>query len=53
MYAYRKLLPGETIPGMVEGRGQRRMMEGVNLSRIYLIYCKNICNAVLNPPAKK
>jgi hypothetical protein len=32
----------ENVPGMGEG-GWRRMMEGVNSSMIYLIYCKNFC----------
>jgi hypothetical protein len=39
--------PAETIPGM--GGEQMRMMEGVNSTVIYLIYCKNFweCHNVL------
>jgi hypothetical protein len=42
MYVNGKMILVETIPGMV-GVGKRRMVQGVNSSMIYLIYCKNIC----------
>jgi hypothetical protein len=35
--------PVETIPGMGEEGELRRMVEGVNASTMYLIYCKNFC----------
>jgi hypothetical protein len=41
MYVNGKIRPVETIAGM--GWGERRMVEGVNSSMLYLIYCKNIC----------
>jgi hypothetical protein len=28
---------------MVDGEGKRRVVEGVNSSKIYLIHCKNFC----------
>jgi hypothetical protein len=34
------MTPVETIAGM----GERGIVEGVNSSMIYLIYCKNFCN---------
>jgi hypothetical protein len=35
----------------IGGRGRlRRMMEGVNSSMIYLIYCKNLCRFYIVPP---
>jgi hypothetical protein len=37
------MIPVETTPGSGgEGR-ERRMVEEVNSSMIYLIYCKNFC----------
>jgi hypothetical protein len=36
----------ETIPG-IEGGG---MVEGVNSSTIYLIYCKKLCKCYNVPP---
>jgi hypothetical protein len=33
MYVNIKMIPVDTVPGM--GRGQKRMMEGVNSSMIY------------------
>jgi hypothetical protein len=38
-----KLISVETVPGMGEKDGWRRMMEEVNSSMIYLIQCKNFC----------
>jgi hypothetical protein len=44
MYVNEKMRPVETIPGMGgKKEGLRRMVEGVNSSMIYLIYCKNLC----------
>jgi hypothetical protein len=40
MYVNRKIIPVVTIPGMERCR---RMVEGINSSMIYLIYCKNFC----------
>jgi hypothetical protein len=37
MYVNAKMIPIETIPGI------GRVVEGVNSSIIYLIYCKNLC----------
>jgi hypothetical protein len=42
MYVDGKMRPVETILEMGEG-GLRRMMEGVNSSMIYLVYCENFC----------
>jgi hypothetical protein len=42
MYVNAKMIVVETIPGGGE-RGQRRIMEGVNSSVMYLIHCKNFC----------
>jgi hypothetical protein len=42
MYVNAKMIPDGTIPGMGDGR-QRRVLDGVNSSMIYLIYCKNFC----------
>jgi hypothetical protein len=33
------MIPAETVSGM----GGRRVMEEMNSSMIYLIYCKNFC----------
>jgi hypothetical protein len=49
MYVNRKMISAETIPGMGEGR-YKRIMEGVNLSMIYLIYCKNFYKCYNVPP---
>jgi proteasome assembly chaperone (PAC2) family protein len=40
----------ETIPGMGK-RGIKEMVERVNSSMIYLLYCKNFCkcHTVLHP----
>jgi hypothetical protein len=51
MYINGKMKLVEIFPRM--RRGQRRMMEGVNLSTIYPIYCKNICKCHNVPPAQK
>jgi hypothetical protein len=45
-----KILPIETVLGMVVGEGLGRMMEGMNSSLIYLTYCKNICKCHNVPP---
>jgi hypothetical protein len=37
MYVKEKMIPVETIPGLMEG-GYRTMMEGVNSIIIYLTY---------------
>jgi hypothetical protein len=42
MYKNGKMRPVETIPGM-EGGAIKEMMEGVNSTMLYLIYCKNFC----------
>jgi hypothetical protein len=42
--------PVETIPGMGWG-AQRRMVEGVNSSIIFLIDCKNFCKCHNVPPS--
>jgi hypothetical protein len=49
-----KMTPVETTPG-IGGGGQRRMVDGVNLSIIYLIYCKTFykCYNVLPPSTIK
>jgi hypothetical protein len=41
MYITGKIIPVD-VPGM-RGGGERRMMEGMSSSMIYLIYCKNFC----------
>jgi hypothetical protein len=51
-YANGKMRPVETISGMGRG-GIRRMMEGMNSSIMYLIYCKNFCKCHNVPPAKQ
>jgi hypothetical protein len=40
---------GKVIPGMV-GEGIKENDGRVNLSMIYLIYCKNICKCHNEPP---
>jgi hypothetical protein len=50
MYVNGKMMPVETIPGWGE-EVKRRMVEGVNLSMIYLIYCKNFCKCHNVPPS--
>jgi hypothetical protein len=45
-----KMRPVETM-GM-GGEGKRRMMEGINSSMIYLIYCKNFCKCHNVPSAQ-
>jgi hypothetical protein len=47
MYINGKMRPVETIPGM--GARYRRMVEWVNSSMVYLIYCKNICKCHNQP----
>jgi hypothetical protein len=49
MHVNGKTTPGEIIPGM--GGGSRRMVEGVNLTILYLIYCKNPCKCHNVSPA--
>jgi hypothetical protein len=39
MYINGKMTSVETIPGM----GEEGIMEGVNSTMIYLLYCKNFC----------
>jgi hypothetical protein len=48
MYVNGKMRPVKTVPGMGRGR-DRRMVEGVNSSMIYLIYCKNFCKCQCTP----
>jgi hypothetical protein len=45
MYVSVKVIPVETISGIGVGeeRINRRAVEGVNSSMIYLIHCKNFC----------
>jgi hypothetical protein len=53
MYVNGKRVTVEAIPGMGEGE-YRRMVEGVNSSMIYLIYCRNFVNATMYPlPAQQ
>jgi hypothetical protein len=52
MYENGKIRHVETIPGM-GGGGIRRMMEGVNSTMIYLIYCKNFCKSQNIPTTKQ
>jgi hypothetical protein len=52
MYVNGKMRIVETIPGMGGGGGWRRMMEGMNSSMIYLIYCKNFCKCYNIPAAQ-
>jgi hypothetical protein len=33
-------------------RGKRRLVEGVNSSTMYLIYCKNFCKYLNVPPTQ-
>jgi hypothetical protein len=40
MYVNEKVITVESILGMGERREQKRMVEGVNSSMLYLIYCK-------------
>jgi hypothetical protein len=40
----------ETIPGMWGVGGYRKMVEGMNSSTIYLIYCKNFYKCHNVPP---
>jgi hypothetical protein len=49
MYVNGKMRPDETIPGM-GGGGERRMMEGVNLTNIY---CKHFCKCYNIPPVQQ
>jgi hypothetical protein len=39
------MIPAESIPGT----GGGEIKEGVNSSMIYLIHCKNLCNATVYP----
>jgi hypothetical protein len=43
------MIPVEIVPG-IGGGGLKRAVEGVNLSIIYLICCKNICKCHNAPP---
>jgi uncharacterized protein YhbP (UPF0306 family) len=52
MYINGKMRIVETIPG-VGGRGKKRMMEGVNSTMIYFIYCKNFCKYHNVPQAQQ
>jgi hypothetical protein len=51
MYVNRKVRHVETTPGIGGGR-IRRMMEGVNSTMIYLIYCNNFYKCHIVPPAE-
>jgi hypothetical protein len=44
----RKMRPVKTIPGM----GDKKMVEGVDLSITYLIHCKNFCISHNVPPTQ-
>jgi hypothetical protein len=46
-------IPVETIPGMMEGGGDKKNAGGVNSSKIYLIYCKNLYKFHNLPPPSK
>jgi hypothetical protein len=49
MYLSGKIISAKTVPGM--GRVEsRRMVEGVNSSMIFLIYCKNFYKCHNEPP---
>jgi hypothetical protein len=43
----------KTIPGIGGKGNKRRMMESVNSSMIYFIYCKNFCKCHNVPPSSK
>jgi hypothetical protein len=43
-----KMIPVETVP-RIRGREDKRAVEGVNLSMIYLIHCKNLCKCYSVP----
>jgi hypothetical protein len=45
LYVHAKLRPVETIPGMRE----RRKVEGVNSSMVYLTYYKDFVNVTMYP----
>jgi hypothetical protein len=49
MYANGKMMPAETVLGM-EGGIDKREMEGINSSMMYLIYCKNFYKCHNVPP---
>jgi hypothetical protein len=48
-----KMRPVETIPRIGGRKDKRKMMEGVNSTTIYLIYCKNFYKCHNVPPAQK
>jgi hypothetical protein len=48
MYVNGKMIPVETIPGMV-GRGIKENDGGGNIRIVYLIHFKNICNCYSVP----
>jgi hypothetical protein len=50
MYINGKMVSVETIPRM--GEGGRRMVEEVNSSMIYLIYCKSFHKCPNVPPSQ-
>jgi hypothetical protein len=49
MYVNGKMIPVKLFQECGEA-GQRRMMEKMNASMIYLIYCKNFCKCHSVPP---
>jgi hypothetical protein len=51
MYGNGKMIPVQTIPGMGEGE-IKKMMEGVDSSMMYLIYCMNIYKCHNAPPTQ-
>jgi hypothetical protein len=51
MHVNGKIRPIETIPEMRGKKGE--MMEGVNSTMIYLIYCKNFCKCHNASPAQQ
>jgi hypothetical protein len=53
MYVNGKMRPVNTIPGMGGEGIKERMIEGVNSTMIYLVYCKNFCKWHSVPLAQK
>jgi hypothetical protein len=49
MYVNGRMIYVETVPGMGEEE-MRRMVEGMNSSTKYLIYCRNFCKCHSVPP---
>jgi hypothetical protein len=49
MYVNAKMIPVETVPGIMGGR---RAVDWVNSHLIYLIHCKNLCKCYNVFPAQ-